>query len=131
MSKKVYVASGLDNYKAVLKLQHELRARGYEITFDWASLYQEQVRDRKYGPYMSMSDKASLAFDMSAGVLDANVVILLAPGKRGAHVEFGIAWGAGNKSMFVLNPDPANDISFYFLPGVKLVRLQEELLEEI
>lgn len=120
---KVYVASALANYEDVLLLQGDFISRDWEIAFDWASMRREE---KELGYHLTQEDKKQLAASMVEGVLAADLLVLLAPGRRGAHVELGIAIGAG-KTVVVVNTNPEDDISFYLAPGIFLCRLLEEL----
>jgi nucleoside 2-deoxyribosyltransferase len=110
----VYVASSLQNYEQVLSFQVRFRALQKIISFDWASLWKEQLAGAEV-------DKARLAAQMLDGVKRADVLLLVLPAKRGAHVEFGAAAVLG-KPCVVLNPSPSEDISFYQLPNVQITR---------
>lgn len=112
--RKIYIASGLKNYLNVIRLQSELASEGIGVTFDWASEFQKQLA---FGQRPTQADKSNLASAMENGVREAEVLLLMMPAKRGAHVEFGIAIGAG-KPVVVFNEDEKEDISFYLLPQV-------------
>lgn len=117
--KKVYVASGLKNYQEVLRIQWWLTTHlDVQIAFDWASRHQEEL---SRGFPLRLAEKQALAKEEADGVLRSHALLLVAPGKRGAHVEFGTAYGAGIP-VVVMNPDASDDISFYHLPTVRLTR---------
>jgi hypothetical protein len=126
MTKAVYVASALANYALVLELQAGLAARGVGTAFDWAARRRAELAG---GRVLTANERTELAAEMEAGVRRADALLLVCPGKRGAHVEFGIAVGCG-KPAVVCAPDPAEDISFYKLPSVRLVRDLATALEE-
>ncbi len=117
--KKIYIASALGNYQEVLRLQKRLRENHkIDVTFDWAAEYEAQLKN---GTMASLGYKTVLAAQMEDAVRAAKAMLLVLPAKRGAHIEFGIARGC-RKPVVVLCANPLDDISFYHLPGVRLIR---------
>lgn len=80
-----YIASSLENHAAVRELADRLIAAGHYHTYDWT----------KHGSVQAGGEAVwrAVAQDETNGVVDADVVIVLLPGRRGTHVEFGIALG--------------------------------------
>ncbi len=72
----------------------------------------------------------------SKGIVDSDVVIILLPAGRGAHIELGMAM-ALNKKVFLCSVTKEefsieNTVAFYELPKiVKLIGTAEENLKEI
>ena len=86
MSKRVYIATGLENapkHKEVLAL---LAARGWELTYDWTPHGSVEAE--------TLERKQEVACREVSGVQDADVLVVLMPGGRGTHTEIGIALGA-------------------------------------
>lgn len=82
---KFYIASGLENAGQVAELRDILTSLGGQVTYDWTlhGSVQDQGPDR-------IAEVAGLE---AAGVIDADMVIVLLPGGRGTHVELGMAIG--------------------------------------
>jgi nucleoside 2-deoxyribosyltransferase len=123
MSTKFYIASRLENAETVRVLAKLLEERGWSLTYDWTKL--GPVRDDR------LPDVAKAEI---TGVEWADVLILLLPGGRGAHVELGIALARGKK---VLITSPTTDpftlteatSAFYWAPNVR--RLSHTCYSEI
>lgn len=116
--KKVYVASGLRNYERVQKIQNRLRACGLEVAFDWAYRYENGL------------DDDTVCRQEIQAVKSTDALLLVMPGKRGSHVEMGVAIGA-EKPVVVLNEEAGDDIQFYSIPGVSLVRSEDDAVAEV
>lgn len=124
---KFYVASGMKNCKLVNYYAKVLKENGWEQTHDWVA----NVRDDA-----SIEDITEYAKLESQGVANADVVILLLPAGRGAHIELGMAM-ALNKKIFLCSGTEEefniqNTVAFYNLPNiVRLVGTADENIEKI
>lgn len=80
---RYYIASGLENAAKVKELKKILDARGWVHTYDWTA----------HGAVWPQGGDAlrNVAELEEAGVCEAEVVIVLLPGGRGTHAEFGMA----------------------------------------
>ena len=80
---KFYVASGVPNAERVNQAAQVLSARGHERTYDWT----------KHGDVSAETPerKREVARMEAQAVLDAELVVLLLPGRFGTHAELGIA----------------------------------------
>jgi len=80
---KFYVASGVPNAGRVNEAARVLAARGYERTYDWT----------RHGDVSAESPerKREVAKTEAQAVIDAELVVLLLPGRFGTHAELGIA----------------------------------------
>jgi len=107
----------------VRELHDHLLAAGWEITYDWT------VHGSVRGPDVSREQVADVADREVDGVLLAQVVVVLLPGGRGAHVELGVALacaiGDGNR-VVIWSSTPDVDFgtteatsAFYHHPGVE------------
>ena len=114
MRLRFYIASKLDNAPAVRELRDALVERGWIHTYDWTvhGSVQGQGHERIQ----------SIALAEAEGVRTADFVIVLLPGGRGTHTEFGMAL-ALNKIVFLVG-DVERDFSdgytcaFYHHPWV-------------
>lgn len=78
-SRRVYVATAQPNKSVVCKVANAL-PDGWVLSYDWTThTTDDDPKDVCYGDFI--------------GVLEADVFILVAPGRKGAHFEFGLACG--------------------------------------
>jgi len=110
---KFYIASKLENASQVRQLAKVLKSWGWQHTYDWTGYEPAQMKE--------------IALNEYAGVINADLVIVLLPGGRGTHTELGIATATGKK-IVLHSEDPVlfdeyfqAPCPFYWLPGVKRV----------
>lgn len=103
---KFYIASKLENAAQVCELRDLLTAAGWQITYDWT--VHGSVRGPAVGCANPIRDVAQAETD---AVTAAEVFIMLLPGGRGAHVEFGIAI-ASVYDVKLWSPQPDVDFGF-------------------
>lgn len=124
---KFYVGSGMKNWELVNNYAKLLKENGWEQTHDWVKNISDDI---------SRDDMIKYASLESQGVADADVVIMLLPGGRGAHIELGMAM-ALNKKIFLCSTTKEdfnieNTVAFYELPKVtQLVGKAEENVKKI
>lgn len=134
---KFYVGSGMKNCELVNYYAKLLKENGWEQTHDWVKNVSDDI---------SKDDMIKYASLESQGIVDADVVIMLLPGGRGAHIELGMAM-ALNKKIFLCSTTKEefsieNTVAFYELPKItqlvgnaddnvkKILELQQEILDE-
>ena len=110
---KFYVGSGMRNCKLVRYYANLLIESGWEQTHDWVKNVNDDI---------SKDDMIKYASLESQGIVDADVVIMLLPGGRGAHIELGMAM-ALNKKIFLCSTTKEefsieNTVAFYELPKI-------------
>lgn len=110
---KFYVGSGMKNCELVNYYANLLKENGWEQTHDWVKNVSDDI---------SKDDMIKYASLESQGVVDADVVIMLLPGGRGAHIELGMAM-ALNKKIFLCSTTEEefsieNTVAFYELPKI-------------
>jgi hypothetical protein len=91
---KFYVASGVPNAERVNLVADVLNAKGYTRTYDWT----------RHGSVADAAPerKREVAALEASAVLDAELVILLLPGRFGTHAELGLAIAsAANKRILL------------------------------
>lgn len=90
---KYYIATKLENHASHNMLRDRLKLFGHELTYDWTV----------HGPVYTEGRErlADVSMLETAGITDADVVIVLWPGGRGTHVELGIAIATGKRIIFV------------------------------
>lgn len=124
---KFYVASGMKNMELVNYYAKVLKENGWEQTHDWVANVSDDV---------SIEDMTEYAKLEQEGVANADVVIVLLPAGRGAHIELGMAM-ALHKKVFLCSETEEefsiqNTVAFYNLPNiVRLVGTADENIEKI
>lgn len=122
-----YVGSGMKNCELVNYYAKVLKENGWNQTYNWV----ENVNDD-----VSIKDMIEYAKLESKGIVDSDVVIILLPAGRGAHIELGMAL-ALNKKIYLCSDTKEefsieNTVAFYELPNiVKLVGTADENLKKI
>ncbi len=124
---KFYVGAGMKNCELVDYYSKILKENGWEQTYDWV----KNVSD-----VISVKDMKEYAQLESKGIVESDVVIILLPAGRGAHIELGMAI-ALNKKVFLCSAakeefNVENTVAFYELSKViKLVGTADENIREI
>lgn len=128
---KFYVASGVSNAEKVNQAAAALNAAGHERTYDWTGHGDVSKAEPEFKRHVAASE--------SRGVLDAEFVVLLLPGRFGTHAELGMALAsAENKRILLWSESPApfdgteGFCVFYHHPAVERVVCPfDELLEQL
>lgn len=124
---KFYIGSGMKNCEKVNHYAKLLKEKGWEQTHDWVKNISDDI---------SKEDMVKYATLESQGIVDADVVIILLPGGRGAHIELGMALSL-NKKIFLCSVTEEdfsieNTVAFYELPKViQLVGNADENVKRI
>lgn len=110
---KFYIGSGMKNWELVNNYAKLLKENGWKQTHDWVKNISDDI---------SRDDMIKYASLESQGVADADVVIMLLPGGRGAHIELGMAM-ALNKKIFLCSTTEEefsieNTVAFYELSKI-------------
>lgn len=120
MAKLFYLASAISNVAQARMFIRELAERGWTCTFDWTAF----EIDPEVGSVLSMDQKADISQQEINGVIEADVMVMLLPGGRGAHVELGAALASSVPVLLVfktpedLNGKYAYECIFYRHDGV-------------
>ena len=124
---KFYIGSGMKNCELVNYYAKILKDNGWEQTYDWVKNVSDDV---------SLEDMIKYATLESQGIDDSDIVIILLPAGRGAHIELGMAM-ALNKKIFLCSDTKEefsieNTVAFYELPNiVRLIGTADENLKKI
>ena len=124
---KFYIGSGMKNCELVNYYAKLLKENGWEQTYDWVKNVSDDV---------SLEDMIEYATLESQGIVDSDVVIILLPAGRGAHIELGMAM-ALNKRVILCSTTKEefsieNTVAFYELSKVvKLAGTADENIKEI
>ncbi len=125
---KYYVASGVPNAARVNIVADELNRLGHTRTYDWT----------KHGSVAEAPAdvKRTVALTEAAAVTEAELVVLLLPGRFGTHAELGVAIATCANKRILLWSETEAPFSgdngfcvFYHHPSVeRLVCTFDELL---
>ena len=124
---RFYIGSGLKNCEAVNYYAKELQKNGWVHTYNWTKNITGAETMEQLMEYSRLEQRA---------ILDSQVVIILLPAGRGAHIELGMA-AALQKKIFLCSASNeefsmGNTVPFYHLPGVtRLVGTADENIREI
>ncbi|WP_240948473.1 nucleoside 2-deoxyribosyltransferase [Bacillus sp. RO1] len=126
MGSKFYIASSLSNIEKVREVSKRLKDKGFIHTYDWT----------KNGRASTLEDLKEIGEKELSAVLEADFLIVLLPGGKGSHIEFGIALGQGKKIFLFSENDDIENIettsTFYHLDNVeKIIGTVEELVTRI
>ena len=122
-----YIGSGMKNCELVNYYAKILKENDWKQTYNWVENINEDV---------SIEDMTVYAKLESQGIIDSDVVIILLPAGRGAHIELGMAL-ALNKKIFLCSATKEefsieNTVAFYGLPSiVQLVGNADENIKQI
>lgn len=128
---KFYVASGVTNAEKVNQAASVLVAAGHERTYDWTTHGDVSKADPDFKQHVASSE--------SRGVLEAELVVLLLPGRFGTHAELGMALASAENKRILLWSESAAPFDgtegfcvFYHHPAVeRVVCTFEELLARL
>lgn len=121
-----YLATGLPRREEAQWLASELRARGWQHTYDWAA----------HGSMQAHPDQWSrVASAEMVGVRTCKVLLALLPGGFGTHAEIGAAIALGKQVVLVypgeleeLRGAAGHTCIFYFHPAVHHARTIDEAI---
>jgi len=122
MPKKIYIASSLTNIKRVQEIRDKFLAQGCEITYDWTT---HGAIDRN-----DINALREAATGEMNGVMFCDVFFLVQEGRKGSHVELGLALARqhydGNPPKIVILEEVEVEMkSFYQLPDVNIIKDEE------
>lgn len=128
---KYYVASGVPNAERVNRAAAVLTRAGHERTYDWTT----HGDVSKTAP----ARKREVAAQEAKGVADAELVLLLLPGRFGTHAELGIALASSENKRILLWSETSAPFDgsegfcvFYHHPAVERVVCPfETLLDDL
>lgn len=113
---RIYIATGHGRAGENNRLRDILAERGHELTYDWTSCL--AFRDQAH--------RAEMALHEVAGVMAADVVVVLLPGGIGTHFE--LATALAHALPVILHHDTGEPFDFapyacpfYLLPGIERV----------
>lgn len=122
-----YIGSGIKNCKLVNYYSKVLEEIGWHQTYDWVKNVNDDVSIEDMIEYAKLEQQA---------IIDSDIVIILLPAGRGAHIELGMALALNKKTFLCATTKEEfnikNTVAFYELPNVvKLVGTADKNLEKI
>lgn len=127
---KFYVASGVSNAEKVNQAAAALTFAGHTRTYDWTTHGDVSKADPDFKRHVADSE--------SRGVQEADLVVLLLPGRFGTHAELGMALAsAANKRILLWSETSApfdgteGFCVFYHHPAVERVVCPFDTLLEL
>ena len=116
--KRFYVASSFRNIVNVRYVAQTLETRGYVNTYDWT--HERVGGDARK---VTVGDLRSIGQRERDAMIGADVVVILLPGGKGAHVELGIAIAQGRRTILHSPDEVINNLettsTFYHLPELE------------
>lgn len=124
---KFYIGSGMKNCELVNYYAKKLEENGWHHTYNWVKNVNNDV---------DIDDMKEYAQLEQQGIIEADVVIILLPAGRGAHIELGMALGLKKKIFLCSTTEEEfsieNTVAFYELPNIiRLVGDADENIKEI
>ena len=124
---KFYVGSGMKNAKLVEYYQEKIKEAGWEQTYNWVKNINSDINIDEIREYAKLEQE---------GVMNSDVVVILLPAGRGAHIELGMSIALNKKTFLcsIIEDEFSieNTVTFYELPNiVKLVGTADENIKEI
>src|SRR6516165_1081582 len=135
---RIYIASTLGNAERVRALTVALRSAGAErglniqVTYDWTSHSAlPEAGGMVYIPDDQPALKRAVAIRELVGVLGCDVLLVVMPGERGTHFEFGVAFAVQKPIVLLLDRHDGKSPSFHFLDSVVRVHTEAEAFTAI
>jgi len=114
---RIFVASSYLNKRKARQAMEWFRIRGHTITFDW-------TRPERGKTAWYLRKKALADFN---GVMDADLLVVIWPGRLGTATEIGIALGKGIPVIIVGQPDVMS--IYWYYPDVRIVPTLKDVFQ--
>lgn len=115
------MAASLRDETLVRQVYSELIKRSHTITYDWAASEDKGI--------VWDEDKRREVADLEIrGVAEADVLVFLVPGGRGAHVEMGVALGFGIPVLMCYKDEPKFSLFYHDILVTKFPTLDPETI---
>jgi nucleoside 2-deoxyribosyltransferase len=118
MNRKIYIASSLYNAEKVQQVRDLLVARGVQVTYDWTI----------HG-FVQDETLSEIAANELGGVLDAECVLAIMPGRNGCHFEMGAAFARRIPIVLLIENHDHVWTSFHKRPEIRICRTVDEAIE--
>lgn len=120
---KVYIASTLSNYERVNDIRDKLAARGVQVTYDWTIW----ANNRSTDPVVLRQ----VAIDEINGIMQADYILMIAPGRLGTHFEYGLAFGLQKQIVYLVDKYDGPDEPIMHLDDVLYMKDEAEAIDYI
>ena len=133
ISRSIYVASTLSNWKRARDFIKLFRKAGITIAFDWTKWGEEiDLSPRDIDP-ISLQRKALAEL---AGVTSTAYILAIVPAGCGTNFELGVAYHRykviGIPVITILDEtEPVAPTSFHYLPGIRRMRSATEAIADV
>ena len=127
MNHKLYIASTLPNAKTVQRLRNLLAWYQIRLTYDW-TIHNDGV---PFIPDSKPVEKRIAAEREIQGVQDAECVLVVMPGGRGTHFEFGVAYILNKPIVLLVDKRDTSSPSFHFLNNIVRVTTQDAAFKAV
>ena len=91
---------------------HYLISNQHIITYDWTD----------HGQVTDIESLAAVGLKEFNGVVDADMLIMIMPARKGSHVEFGVALALGKPIIIITGDQDFEHKSFYYLDNVHIMK---------
>ena len=114
---KIYIGTSLKNAARAKELNLRLQELGIICTYDWTT----------HGQVHTIEELIKFGIAEEKGVKDADVFLMIFPGRNGSHFEMGLARGLGIP-IVLLEETVVEQKTFYHLPGVHKAKTEDEAI---
>jgi len=134
----IYVASSLQNWKNAREWMQFFAQNDIDITFDWTTqaekMFNEQGVQRDYE--QTQEELRYIANKEYSGVNSAEYFLLVLPGGRGSHWEYGSFYQKcshmTSKPIIIYNRDThERPLSFHYCDGVQILTDESDVKSRI
>ena len=119
----IYIASSLHNLTRVKEFVNIFNEHGIDISYDWTT----------HGQIADQNDLCRYGEAELMGVINADLLFFLQPGRNGAHVEFGVMLAlirlGYDKTIVLLEEDPVEQKTFYHLACINKFHNKQDAID--
>ncbi len=127
MKNNIYIASTLTNAPRVRDLRDKFKAHQIGLSYDWTSHHGGEL----YVPDDKPEEKQLTAEREVRGVFEAKAILVVLPGERGTHFEFGLAFALQKPVVILADKHVGYSPAFHFLSDVMKVTNELEAIMAI
>ncbi len=109
---RVYIGTTLTNRPRARHVCHALEAAGHDVPMKWWD----------HPTIIGAAGLSAISQRYEETIAGSDIVVILLPGKRGSHVELGMALALGKQVLLWDETDDTPDCAFYAHPLVFIVR---------
>lgn len=114
MKDNIYIASTLSNAPRVRDLRDKFKLHQIGLSYDWTSHRNGEL----YVPDDQPEEKRLTAEREVRGVFESKAVLVVLPGERGTHFEFGLAFALQKPVIILADKHVGYSPAFHFLSDV-------------